>query len=263
MEVYLKASQKHVADKRNPAGCSAWSRSSPAACRRAPRTAARTRANETFITIDAPVVLPYSKPHASMVVGDLFGEMTCMNSYRRSATVRATEDCTVLEMLRNVLYIMQRSPAFRKNLEETYRDRAINNHLRSVPIFAGLRTDEAQFEQLVDYLREKVQLRRCEPGEVIFRQGARGDDGFYLVRSGFVKVSQARPGGEHVLNYVGPGGYFGEIAMMADDDEVRALAPPGRRTATCTALDHVDLVRISAADFRDILNRFPDQSASR
>ena len=72
-----------------------------------------------------------------MGVGDLFGEMTCMSFYPRSATVRAAEDCTLLEMLRNVLYIMQRSPSFRQVLEKNYRERAINSHLRSVPIFAS------------------------------------------------------------------------------------------------------------------------------
>lgn len=214
---------------------------------------------KTFITIDAPVVLPYNKPKATMGVGDLFGEMTCLSFYPRSATVRAAEDCTLLEMLRNVLYIMQRSPTFRRILERNYRDRAINNHLQSVPIFAGLRQDEARFDQLVSQLREKVQLRRCEPGETIFRQGAPADDGFYLVRTGFVKVSQVRPGGEDVLNYIAPGGYFGEVGLLSDVPEIRALARPGVRSATCTALDHVDLVRITAPDFRDMLAQFPDQ----
>src|SRR5262249_25834100 len=159
------------------------------------------------------------------------------------------EDCTLLEMLRNVLYIMQRSPTFRQVLERNYRERAINNHLQSVPIFASVRSDPEQYERLVGALRGEVPPRRGEPGEVIFRQGAPADDGFYLVRTGFVKVSQKRPGGDHVLNYIGPGGYFGEVGLLSDIAEIRDLAPPGVRTATCTALDHVDLVRITARDF--------------
>jgi CRP-like cAMP-binding protein/Fe-S-cluster-containing dehydrogenase component len=210
-----------------------------------------------FIPIDAPVALPYSKPQALLGAGDIFGEMTCMSFYPRSATVRAVKDCTVLEMLRNVLYIMQRSPSFRRVLEAKYRDRAIESHLRSVPLLAELRADEDQFRWLVEGLRQRVSLRRCEPGEIIFRQGAPAVDGFYLVRTGFVRVSQARPGGEHVLNYVGPGGYIGEIALLADLPELRDLAPSGVRTATCAALDHVDLVRITPADFRAILEQSP------
>src|SRR5262249_49928383 len=70
--------------------------------------------------------------------------------------------------------------------------------------------------------------------------------------------SQTQPGGEHVIAYVGPGKYFGEIGLMSHLPEVRDLAPAGVRTATCTALDHVDLVRIQGEDFHYILDRFPE-----
>ena len=210
-----------------------------------------------FIPVNAPVALPYARPQATLREGEIFGEMTCMSHYPRSATVRAAEDCTVLEMLRNVLYIMQRSPSFRRNLEAKYRARAIDVHLRSVPLFAPLRNDEPRFLRIVDELRPRISLQRCEPGQVIFRQGASAVDGLYLVRTGFVKVSQARTGGERVLNYVGPGGYIGEIGVLSDLPELRDLIPAGVRVATCTALDHVDLVRISPADFRAILDQAP------
>src|SRR5262249_8101252 len=99
-----------------------------------------------FIPIDAPVALRYDHPNqrpvATLGDGEIFGEMTCMSFYPRSATVRATEDCTVLEMLRNVLYILQRSKKSRQMLEERYRRRAIETHLQSVPIFAELLKDE-------------------------------------------------------------------------------------------------------------------------
>jgi CRP-like cAMP-binding protein/Fe-S-cluster-containing dehydrogenase component len=261
VEVELKASLKHVTDKAD-AGLFGLvrkftSRLASTAEDQREEKAPKTR-DERYITIEG-VALPSSKPKTTMGPGDLFGEMTCMNFYPRSATIRAAEDCTVLEMLRNVLYIIQRSPTFRQILEKNYRERAINNHLRSVPLFASLQEDEVQFDGFVNYLRDRVLLRRCEPGETIFRQGAPADDGFYLVRTGFVKVSQKQAGGERVLNYVGPGGYFGQVGLLSDIPEVRSFAPAGVRTATCTALDHVDLVRITAADFRDIVSQFPDQ----
>ena len=49
-------------------------------------------------------------------------------------------------------------------------------------------------------------------GEVIVRQGDPAD-AFYLVRLGFVKVTEAHPGGELVLAYIPRGGYFGEIGL--------------------------------------------------
>jgi len=194
-----------------------------------------------YIPIDASVDLAYNKPTAQLGAGDLFGEMTCLSYYPRSATVRASETTVVLEMLRNVLQILQRNKTFRAQLERNYRDRALATHLRSVSILSGL-TDDFLAE-----IRERVALVQYEPGDVIFRQGDAADS-FYLIRIGFVKVSQKYPGGELVLSYLSRGNYFGEMGLLG----------AGTRTATCTALDHVEVVRISGDDFRLMIERFPD-----
>jgi CRP-like cAMP-binding protein/Fe-S-cluster-containing dehydrogenase component len=213
--------------------------------------------NGRYINVDAPVSLDYSNPIAELDESDLiFGEMTCMNNYPRAATVRAKTDVTVLEVLRNVLYILQRNKKSKEKLDKVYRRRAIDSQLRSVPIFAGLQADPQQFERFVEFFRERVGLLRLNPGEVVFRQGDPAD-AFYMVRVGFIKVSQRQPGGDHVLSYIGPGGYFGEIGLLADIPEIAAYAPAGVRTATCAALDHVDLVRITADDFHQIVVDFP------
>jgi CRP-like cAMP-binding protein/Fe-S-cluster-containing hydrogenase component 2 len=207
-----------------------------------------TRAEETgkrWIPIDAPVDLPYENPIAQINAGELFGEMTCMSFHPRSATVRAKTRVVVLEMLRNVLDILQKNKTFRAELDRKYRQRALETHLKSVPVFASMPAD------FVAYLRDRVELLRYSPGEVIVRQGDVAD-AFYLVRLGFVKVSEARPGGELVLTYTGRGGYFGEMGLLG----------AGFRTATCTALDHVDVVRIKGDDFTLMMQRFPEIRAS-
>jgi len=53
-----------------------------------------------------------------------------------------------------------------------------------------------------------------------------------------------------VLAYLSRGDYFGRNRLLGG----------GVRTATCTALDHVELVRISGDDFRDMVARFPGVS---
>lgn len=215
-----------------------------------------------YIHIDAPVSLEYTNPVATLEKGDIFGEMTCMSSYPRSATVVADGDCTLLELDRNVLYILQRNKVSKAMLDERYLTRAVDNHLRSVPILADLAADAEEFQRFLDFLlprdgsERRVDLVRHNPGEVIFHQGDPADD-FYLVRIGFVKVSQRRPGGEHVLNYLGRGKYFGEIGLMSHVPGVAELAPEGVRTATCSALDDVDLLRIKGPVFRELLERFP------
>ncbi len=193
------------------------------------------------IPIDGPVDLPYDNPVATLHPGDLFGEMTCMSLYPRSATVRAATDCVMLEMLRNVLDIIQRNKTLKAQLDANYKKRALDDHLRSVPMFASLT------QEFIDLLRNRVELVKFGQGDVICRQGDIADY-FYLVRLGFVKVSEPHPGGELVLAYLGRGGYFGEIGLLGE----------GRRTATCTALDHVELVRIHADEFGQMMQQFPD-----
>ena len=210
-----------------------------------------------FISVDAPVGLDYDSPVAELTEADmLFGEMACMNNYPRSATVMAKEDSSVLEIQRNVLYMLQRNRLSRMALNQLYRHRTLDTHLRSVRTFREALSD-AEFAQVADFLRSRVQLIRSTPGEVIFRQGDPADH-FYLVRVGFVKVSQNRMGGEHVLTYIGPGGYFGEIGLLSQLPELRAQVPkPAVRTATCSALDHVDLVRVAGDDFRTLVSTYP------
>jgi CRP-like cAMP-binding protein/Fe-S-cluster-containing hydrogenase component 2 len=198
----------------------------------------------THIRIDAPVDLPYDNPIAQLGPGDLFGEMTCMSFYPRSATVRAKTDCVMLEMLRNVLDVMQKNKTFRAQLEANYRGRALGTHLRSVPIFSTIS------DEFVDLLRDRVELIRYAPGQVICNEGDPADS-FYMIRIGFVRVSQMRNEEEMVLAYLPRGGYFGEMGLLRD-------VP---RTATCTALDHVEVVRIHAPDFHAMLDNFPEVRA--
>jgi CRP-like cAMP-binding protein/Pyruvate/2-oxoacid:ferredoxin oxidoreductase delta subunit/ferredoxin len=205
-----------------------------------------------YIPIDASVDLELSNPVAQLGAGDLFGEMTCLSFYPRSATVRAIEQVEVLEMLRNVLQMLQKDKVFKHELDQRYRERALDTHLRTVPIFSGM--DSALF----DRLRDRVELVRFEPNQVICRQGEVADS-IYLIRIGFVKVSQDFPGGELVLCYLTRPDYFGEIGLLGQgggDGDDR-----GQRTATCTALDHVEAVRIKAEDFEALIRDFPEVHA--
>jgi CRP-like cAMP-binding protein/Fe-S-cluster-containing hydrogenase component 2 len=187
----------------------------------------------------------------------ILGEMAILNHFPRAATVRALEDGVVYEIRRNIFYALQRSPAARRKLDRVYRERAINNHLRQVRLFADLA--EADRQQCVKILRPACKLYRLEPGQTIFRQGERADC-FYMIRVGHVKVTQTFGGAERTLNYLRPNQSFGEIACLGDVPEVIAALPEeqrvalaNRRTTSCTALDDVELVRIDVASFRDLL----------
>lgn len=207
----------------------------------------------------------------------IFGEMSCLNNYPREATVKALSDhCSVIEVRRNIIYTLLRSQASRRVLDGLYRNNAIRMHLRSVPYFSGLEQNERRFRELVRYLKDKVELVKVSPGQTIYRQGDRGNY-VDLVRVGFVRVLQkASNGDEFVRNYIGPGGSYGELSVLTQIPEfliqinrteylqqlkvkaLEELIEPGRRTESCTAMDHVELVRISRADFMHLYNWFPE-----
>lgn len=221
----------------------------------------RAEAHERkFIGIDANIDLPMTKPIAQLGAGELFGEMTCRTFQPRSATVQTREPCVMVEMLRVILDMLVgnrqvsdaskatskvkaptfKGTSFKTEMDKKYRQRSLETHLRSVPLFASVGDD------FIAYLKEKVELVSFNQTDVICKEGEEAD-AFYLIRSGMVRVSQAMPGGEMVRTYLSRGDYFGEIGLL------RSI----KRTATCAALDAVDVVKIPASEFNLMLAKFP------
>ena len=236
-DVYLTGPMGHVTTKEK----NGLFKKSKASLKNRAQQPRSDESKREFIPIDAPIDLPYENPVGVLEEGDLFGEMTCMNAYPRSATVRASTDCVMLEMLRNVLDVLQRNKTFRAKVDAAYRKRALATQLRSIPMFSKVSDD------FIAHLRDKVQLRRYTPGQLICREGDPSHS-FFLVRIGFVKVTQSHPGGDMVLGYIGRGGFFGEMSLLGE----------GVRTASCIALDHVDAIQIRDVEFRELTERFPD-----
>ena len=198
--------------------------------------------DKKFIPIDGPVDLDYGKRLATVGEGEIFGEAACINFQPRSATVRAAGDVIVLEMLRNVLDILRRQKKFKAEMDRKYREYSLANHLRTSEIFRDVP------DACVDFLRPRVRLESFEPGEEMFKQGDIADC-LYLVRLGHVKVVERYADGQSItLAYLSRGNLFGEIGLLSADS---------RRTATCSALDHVELVRIDKDVFDELLARYP------
>jgi CRP/FNR family cyclic AMP-dependent transcriptional regulator len=104
--------------------------------------------------------------------------------------------------------------------------------LKKVPLFAGL--DDRELQQIASTLRE----RRYQAGETLTQEGSSGA-GFFVIEEGEADVSVA---GEERAS-IGPGDYFGEIALLTDS----------ARTATLTARTDMICHGMTPWDFRPLV----------
>jgi CRP-like cAMP-binding protein len=108
--------------------------------------------------------------------------------------------------------------------------------IKGVPLFARCsRKELAEVAKLADEID-------FGPGKELIREGAIGREFFVLVE-GSVDVRK----GERRVNQLGPGDFFGEIALIAHTP----------RTATVTTASDVDLLVIASQSFRTLLGHRP------
>ena len=113
--------------------------------------------------------------------------------------------------------------------------------LTSVPIFAPLPGTS------LEHLAGRLVPLRIDPGDVIVRQGDKGDR-FYIVAEGEVEVTEdGRP-----ISELATGDYFGEIALIRD-------VP---RTATVIARTPVVLYALERDDFLAAVTGHPTSAAA-
>jgi uncharacterized protein YhbP (UPF0306 family) len=98
--------------------------------------------------------------------------------------------------------------------------------------------------QTVDVITAALQPMTADAGEVIVRQGAPADK-FFVVVEGEVEVVRDSDGGEEELARLGPGSFFGEVAIIT-----------GRsRTATVRATQPARLLSMDGDTFRAIVGQ--------
>ncbi len=109
---------------------------------------------------------------------------------------------------------------------------ATAEQVKSVPLFADL--DKKELKELAGSFKE----RTFNGGETIASEGA-GGIGFFIIDEGEAKVMR----GDHEVARLGPGDYFGELALI---DE-------GTRTATLVAETDMTCYGLTSWEFRPLV----------
>ena len=107
------------------------------------------------------------------------------------------------------------------------------NIFDSVPLFSCLNDDE------LDTLKNVVVKKSFPKNTILFSEGDRTDS-LYLISSGKVKVTMNdEEGKEIILSILGPGEYFGEMALM--DGEPRSACIVTREPTSVLIISGNDL----------------------
>ncbi len=179
--------------------------------------------------------------------GEIFGEIGALNGWPQSVTARTATACTLVQIRLPALQQLKRkSKEFKAWTDRLYRERSLWQQLQTTPLFASI---DPPF---LSELSQKVELVSCSPGEVVAPEGG-AVDALYLVRSGFLKLSQSvdggTDGGEVVMTYLSKGMTFGEAELLMDGLDAWQF--------TLTSVGYTELVRIDRSDFADLVRRHP------
>jgi cAMP-dependent protein kinase regulator len=166
--------------------------------------------------------------------GDYFGEVALLGRVARTATIRALSTLHLL-VLRTGDFDRLLAPhlAASERVDDAIREA---EDLRQLPLLAAL--GPAELAEVGRRLRRE----RFAAGAEVVRQGEAGTR-FYIIQSGQAEVVQERDGVARRLTVLGPGQYFGEVALLLD-------VP---RIATVRALTPIEVRSLERADFEVLL----------
>ena len=137
----------------------------------------------------------------------------------------------------------RKSKVLRERLDSIYRERSLFRQLRQSPLFRGCQP------MFLDALKEVVELVSLEPGEALVREGESAD-ALYLVRSGFLKLSQRFGEGEITTTYLSKGMTLGEAELLIEGVQ-------GWQTSA-TSVEYAELVRIPKPTFDNLVRTYPE-----
>jgi CRP-like cAMP-binding protein len=175
------------------------------------------RGNSMFLLVQGTVRVVHTPENgaprtlAELSDGSFFGEMGLISDAPRVASVVATRDCTLLEVTREMLARLgERFPVLEQVVQQFYKDRLLDNLLKSNPLFQPIPADKKRA------IAERFQSRGVEAGTVLLQQGQRSHALHLLLRGRCSVVHQDPKGGERPYPDMTEGAIFGEISLLLD-----------------------------------------------
>jgi CRP-like cAMP-binding protein len=203
-----------------------------------------------YFLLDGEVTLSVGKKAiGSIEKGEIFGEMALVTQLPRTATATAKTDCTVISLNEKQFQdALGKSPEFalmlmaimigrlRETVTQVSGTLSASDQANKAAVF-----DRKLLADLQKEMEDKPpQIHHLN--KVIMKEGDRGIF-MYLVLEGTVAVTI----NDKTIEQVGPGGVFGEMALVDQST----------RVATATAATDCTLLSINRNDFMDLVKSKP------
>ena len=166
--------------------------------------------------------------------GDFFGERALLEGGIRTATVRAVTPMRLLVFSDRAFWGELAGPIeWQRKVRQSLNEREL---LKRVPLFADVSSRQ------LDLLAVKLVVVPFSEGTEIVHRGDAGND-FFIVRDG--RLAAVGESGQ-TLAEMGPGEFFGEIALLRDTP----------RTATVVGIVAGSVWRLGRQDFHELLGQY-------
>ena len=172
-----------------------------------------------------------------LAVGDIFGEIGAVSGWPQTFTATTAIECALLHLRAPALrQLRKKNAGMNLLLESEYRKHGMLAAIKSVPVFSSIP------ELALSQYANEFELISFEPGETVFSRFSKAYS-LYIVRAGFVKLSEPYGDTEITLNYLGSGKTLGEIEFFSYDQLYLANA---------SAVEYLDLIKIPFSTLRKL-----------
>jgi predicted acylesterase/phospholipase RssA/CRP-like cAMP-binding protein len=206
-------------------------------------------ADNVYFIVSGTLEAINAKPQGDIVVGtieagQIIGEVTVIAGGRRTATLRAKGAAEVLEIHRNDFETWLNDHVdIADSVSDQARERIDRTNVAGMVTEMVGMTDAHLVQEVVD----RVEWRRLEAGETLFRQGDDSDAAYFIVGGRVMVLGEDDDGNEQLISELGRGEVVGELGLLD-------RAP---RSATVRAVRDTTLAAFSTATFEELVAKSP------
>jgi CRP-like cAMP-binding protein len=136
-------------------------------------------------------------------------------------------------------------------IKHWYKRDELFKHIKKVPVFKKVSIEA------IKALVANVSLKMTKSGEIIFLQGDSADDMYFVVEGSVIVLQEDEDFTDlkacQVAAELGPGSYFGEMALLAPESEGL-----NRRTRTVVSKTDCELYILKSDQFQVVMEMYPE-----